>query len=290
MAKVIKGTLYETYRQCFRGSMFHVDELLKERLLVYERERGVRLEYDCDEIHRTEFDTADGAVYCVDKKSVPQLYLLRERNNPILNRIDMAFGQLVFDGNYTVLRGQNHKYDNSTVRIDLTKLTLEEKDRERCFFRIDLDKNYLEYNTEEKKLLARVFTLDTYKDVMKLIREYHFENERYSSAERKTKAETGIYVLNPDYVMNQIQIPNRGIARATSIGGIHTLCTFDATKRTFSKKDCLYGSQYVGDKWRWEREFEDNYWGRLRDFPPQYTPPKEYKSKTTNLRLVKNNS
>ncbi len=174
----IPGNLKDAYKQAVPGTVLCVDQLMKERIT----NPGLRDLW---------FYTADGEVYSVDNE-IPTLRITREAVNPVLKNIDVAFEQLVHQGNYLVPSAEFAavKAAADTVVIDLSQLTLRGEEKEWRYLAVDTSKELSQYNAEEQKLLGRVFGAGSdYSLVMEMLRQ---------SPPRIT--ETKVFVLAPDYV------------------------------------------------------------------------------------------
>ncbi len=176
----IDQNLRETYKLILPGTMHHVDQLIAER------RTNLRL-------RDLGFYTADGMVYFLDGDT-PKLAITREEVNPVLKNIDNAFEQLITKKDYPVSPADFEavKAASDTVTIDLNKLRLQKKsDNDYSHFTIDTSKDIASYNTEQQKLLRRVYgpTDEDYSTNMEMLK---------TSASKIT--ETYISILNPKYI------------------------------------------------------------------------------------------
>lgn len=117
--ETIAGTLANVYTALVPGTLFHADQVMREKIL----NRSVREK--C-------VDTADGFIYCIEN-FMPVLYICRESAlayeqrvvlNPILKNIDSASRDLETRGRYFVRNDDFEaiKKDSRTLRISLEEL------------------------------------------------------------------------------------------------------------------------------------------------------------------------
>ncbi len=195
--ETLVGPLAKIFPQLERDTILHSDQLMTERRTN-------------PELRNQWFYTADSSLYTVEKEGGIDeafLYLGREPTNPIFNNIGEATQQLVKTRNYipssedvgAVVKAE------STLRVKLSGLGLQKSNDEVYYFEIQTD-NYDKLNPEQRRVAKRV---------------YGQGNDFIENMEMLNKAairKTRVYVLNPEYVKNNV--PQDGaIARASGLYG-----------------------------------------------------------------------
>ena len=220
--ETITGNLRDGYKQLQPGTMLHVDELMNERRTNHDlRDLGIY--------------TADGEVYSLDgARKTPTLRITRELRNPVLLRIDDAFGQLTRKGNYSVLP---HDFEQvlaapETVRIALPRLRLQGDNKEW---------RYLEIRTEDGFIKTEDGYEPAKKEEKKVKERFGYTSENlamlHDSPQKIT--ETLIFFLNPDYVRKHAK--EGAIARASWLGSFDGVSQFNAYDRGISNYDRVRG-------------------------------------------------
>ncbi len=216
--ETITGNLRDGYKQLQPGTMLHVDQLMKERRTT-------------EELRSNGFYTADGEVYLLDgARKTPTLAMTREAYNPVLQNIDVAYGQLVNKHNYRVSQTdvQQALAASETVVIALPNLRLTEHNAEFSYLTLGTTPaKYDKLNDEERKLAKRVYGQeDDFAQNMKMLKDAGI-------------GETRIWVLNPDYVRKQAEAG--AVARASWLSIFINSSQFNAIDRNFVNRGRVRG-------------------------------------------------
>ena len=220
--ETVVGTLVGAFRQLVRGTILHSDQLTTGR----RDDIGLRNRW---------FYTADSAVYTIEEvNGIDEvfLYLGRGDTNPVFNNIEEATQQLITRRNYIPSREDVEAVKNAdtTLRVKLSDLSLQENSSKnsKCrFFEIDTA-NYGSLNEHQRKVAERVYgSGEDFEQNMEMLRKNRIKTTR-------------VYVLNPDYVRENV--PQGGaLARASSLGGFGHLSRFYAIASYVGNHDGLRG-------------------------------------------------
>ena len=183
------GDLRDAYRQAEPGTVLHVDQLMNERRLHPITKQG-------EDLRRLLFYTADGIIYRLNEKGIPELVITREPENLVLRHLNdqtnNSFDQLLWNYNYSAdpAEVQQAMSAESTVIIDLTKLRLRGRELEYNLVEVSTTK-YDKLNSEKRKLAERVYGQGAdFTANMKMLKDAGI-------------SETRIFVLNPEYVRRE---------------------------------------------------------------------------------------
>ena len=160
--------------------------------------------------------TANAGVYA-NEKSKAVLYFVEGADNPIFNNIPESTKQLIENKNYAVKNEDLESIVNSknTLKVELSKLKLQGTDGEWRYFEIDTSKYDKTLNKTQRALAEKVYGKGrNFRANMKMLSQENISKTR-------------IYVLNPEYILTNVQEGNV-IGRACWLNGFCYNSNFDA--------------------------------------------------------------
>ena len=175
----------------------HADEITKSRYNLEDKNQRKKL-------RKARLWTADFALYKIEKDK-PFLYLARRENNLIFQNPETALEELFEKGYYQPKKkeAQNVIQARSTLKIDLSQLNLIKFERS-GYFEIDVPSYGSQLNSEQKKLVERIFgcmekkpgeNSSAFEKAMKLLREGNIQK-------------TEVFLLHPNYLQKYIKKGN----------------------------------------------------------------------------------
>ncbi len=204
--ETLVGKLAQIFPKFKRGTIRHSDQLTTERRIN-------------PKLRKQWFYTADSALYTVEDGEVI-LYLGRGPTNPIFKNIKKATHQLITTENYIPPKADIEAVvkAESTLKVKLSGLRLQGDkglqgdNYERCYFEIKTA-DYDKLNPEQRRIAERVYGQgNDFKENMKMLNEAGIRTTR-------------VYVLNPEYVKNNV--PQDGaIARASGLDGFDSFDSY----------------------------------------------------------------
>lgn len=205
--ETLVGPLAKKFSQLVRGTILHADQLTNERRTAEDPLRA--------ELRNQMFYTADSPL-CTVEDGEGILYLGRNKVNPVFNNLVEAALQLIATGHYIPPKADMEALINAedTLRVRLSDLGLQETISEWSYFEIDTA-DYNGLNEHQRTVAERVYGQgNDFIENMKMHNDVGIMKIR-------------IYILNPDYVKNNV--PQGGaLAWASRLVGFPNDSRFDA--------------------------------------------------------------